>query len=97
MLDFRKDLVRMDKAKNFVSSAVAMEKEFKHLTPAGTHSFGWIAQDLNPDGAVGNAAIATAEKGARTAEHQADGFIALLRDMTRVQPVAASRGARSEG
>ena len=29
-----------------------------------------------------NAAIATAEKGAKTAEHQADGFIALLRDMT---------------
>jgi creatinine amidohydrolase len=82
MLDFRKDLVRMDKTKNFVSSAVAMEKEFRHLTPAGTHSFGWIAQDLNPDGAVGNAAIATAEKGARTAEHQAEGFIALLRDMT---------------
>jgi creatinine amidohydrolase len=82
MLEFRKDLVRMDKAKNFVSSAVGMEKEFKHLTPAGTHSFGWIAQDLNPDGAVGNAAIAAAEKGARTAEHQADGFIALLRDMT---------------
>jgi creatinine amidohydrolase len=82
MLEFRKDLVRMDKAKNFVSSAVGMEKEFKHLTPAGTHSFGWIAQDLNPDGAVGNAAIAAAEKGARTAEHQAGGFIALLRDMT---------------
>jgi creatinine amidohydrolase len=82
MLEFRNDLVRMDKAKNFVSSAVAMEKEFKYLTPAGTHSFGWIAQDLNPDGAVGNAAIATAEKGAKTAEHQADGFIDLLRDMT---------------
>ena len=31
--------------------------------PTGTHSFGWIAQDLNPDGAVGNASIATAEKG----------------------------------
>jgi creatinine amidohydrolase len=82
MLEFRKNLVRMDKAKNFVSSALAMEKEFKHLTQAGTHSFGWIAQDLNPDGAVGNATIATAEKGVRTAEHQADGFIALLRDMT---------------
>jgi creatinine amidohydrolase len=82
MLEFRKDLVRMDKAKNFLSSALAMENEFKHLTPAGTHSFGWIAQDLNPDGAVGNATIATAEKGVRTAEHQADGFIALLRDMT---------------
>ena len=84
MLEFRRDLVRMDKAKNFVSSAIAIEKEFKQLTPAGTHAFGWIAQDLNPDGAVGNAAIATAEKGARTAEHQADGFIDLLRDMTDV-------------
>jgi creatinine amidohydrolase len=82
MLEFRRDLVRMDKAKDFLSSAIAMEKEFKHLAPAGTHSFGWIAQDLNPDGAVGDASIATAEKGARTAEHQADGFIALLRDMT---------------
>jgi creatinine amidohydrolase len=82
MLEFRRDLVHMDKAKNFVSSAIAIEKEFKQLTPSGTHAFGWIAQDLNPDGAVGNAAIATSEKGARTAEHQADGFIDLLRDMT---------------
>ena len=73
----------MEKAKNFVSAGIAMEKEFKHLSAAGTHAFGWIAQDLNPDGAVGNASIATAEKGARTAEHQVDGFIALLRDMTR--------------
>ena len=96
MLDFRKDLVRMDKAKNFVSSAVAMEKEFKHLTPAGTHSFGWIAQDLNPDGAVGNASIATAEKGARTAEHQADGFIALLRDMTAFS-LSRLHAAQDEG
>ncbi len=38
MLDFRPDLVRMDKAKNFVSSAIAMEKEFKHLT-ADRHAF----------------------------------------------------------
>jgi creatinine amidohydrolase len=85
MLQFRNDLVRMDKAKDFVSSAIAMEKEFKHLSPTGTHSFGWIAQDLNPEGPVGNAAIATAEKGALTAAHQADGFIDLLRDMTRFE------------
>ena len=83
MLSFRRDLVRMDKTKDFVSSAVAMEKEFKHLSPAGTHGFGWIAQDLNSDGAVGNALLATAEKGASTAAHQADGFIDLLRDMTK--------------
>ena len=83
MLDFRQDLVRMDKAKNFVSTAVAMEKEFRHLSPTGTHSFGWIAQDLNPDGAVGDASIGTAEKGRATAIHQADGFVALLRDMMK--------------
>jgi creatinine amidohydrolase len=81
MLAFRRDLVRMDKAKNFVSSAIGMEQEFTHLSATGTHAFGWMAQDLNPDGAVGNAALATAEKGARTAAHQADGFIALLEDM----------------
>jgi creatinine amidohydrolase len=82
MLSFRRDLVRMDKTKDFVSSAIGMEKEFKQLSPAGTHGFGWIAQDLNSDGAVGNAALASADKGARTAAHQIDGFLELLRDMT---------------
>jgi len=82
MLSFRRDLVSMDKAKNFVSSAIAMEREFTHLGPTGTHAFGWIAQDLNAEGAVGDAGKAAAEKGKKTAEHQIDGFIALLRDMT---------------
>src|SRR5215469_12357387 len=49
----------------------------------GTHAFGWIAPDLNPDGAVGDASGGTAEKGRLTAEFQADGFIALLRDVAR--------------
>jgi creatinine amidohydrolase len=82
MLSFRGDLVHTGEAKNFISSAIAMEQEFTHLGPAGTHAFGWIAQDLNPDGAVGDARQATADKGKKTAEHQIDGFIALLRDMT---------------
>jgi creatinine amidohydrolase len=82
MLDFRPDLVSMADAKNFVSSAVAMEAEFKKLSADGTHAFGWIAQDLNAEGAVGDASKATAAKGRKTAEHQVDGFIALLRDMT---------------
>ena len=82
MLSFRRDLVSMDKTKNFVSSAIAMEKEFTHLGPTGSHAFGWIAQDLNTDGAVGDASKAAADKGQKTAEHQIAGFIALLRDMT---------------
>lgn len=82
MLSFRRDLVSMNRAKNFVSSAIVMEKEFSHLGPTGSHAFGWIAQDLNSDGAVGDASKATPEKGNGTAEHQIEGFIALLRDMT---------------
>jgi creatinine amidohydrolase len=83
MLDFRPELVRMDKAANFVSAAVAIEQEFKQLSADGTRAFGWIAQDLHPDGAVGNATLATADKGARTAEHQVAGFIELLHDVSR--------------
>lgn len=81
MLTFREDLVGMDRAKNFVSTAIAMEKEFGRLGPTGTHAFAWIAQDLNSEGAVGDASKATADKGRRTAEHQIEGFVSLLRDM----------------
>ena len=83
MLHFRPDLVDMTKAKLFPSRAAEIEKAFTHLRPIGTHAFGWMADDLNPDGAVGDASAATADKGRRTAEFQADGFIALLRDVAR--------------
>lgn len=82
MLSFRPELVSMNKAKNFVSAAAAMEQEFSHLGPTSSHAFGWIAQDLNADGAVGDASKATAEKGQETALYQVEGFIALLRDMS---------------
>jgi creatinine amidohydrolase len=83
MLHFRPDLVDMSKAKLFPSKAAAMEQDYQLLRPAGQHGFAWIAQDINPDGAVGDASLATAEKGRRTAEHQADAFITLLRDVAR--------------
>lgn len=83
MLHFRPDLVDMGKARLFPSSAAAMERDYTHLQPTGLHGFGWIAADINPDGAVGDASLATAEKGRLTAEHQADAFIALLRDVAR--------------
>jgi creatinine amidohydrolase len=81
MLHFRPDLVDMGKAENFVSSVARAEGEFALLRQTGTHAFAWIATDLNPHGVVGDASIATAEKGRLTAEHQADGFVRLLRDV----------------
>jgi creatinine amidohydrolase len=85
MLHFRPDLVDMGKADNFVSNVAKAEKEFALLRHTGTHAFAWIAGDLNPNGVVGDASIATAEKGRLTAEYQADGFISLLRDVRKAK------------
>jgi creatinine amidohydrolase len=85
MLHFRPDLVDMAKADNFVSNVARAEKEFSLLRHTGTHAFAWIASDLNPNGVVGDASIATAEKGRLTAEYQADGFINLLRDVRKAK------------
>lgn len=85
MLHFRPDLVRMEKAQNFLSASATAEAELDLLRPTGTHAFAWISSDLNPHGTVGDASIATAEKGAATAEHQARGFLRLLGDMRKAK------------
>ena len=82
-LHFRPDLVDMTKARNFPSIAVGMANEYTHLRPIGAHPFGWIAPDLNPNGAVGDASAASADKGRATAAHQADAFVTLLEDAAR--------------
>jgi creatinine amidohydrolase len=83
MLHFRPDLVRQEKRANFVPASVAIESEFSILRPIGASAFAWIAQDLHPEGAAGDATRATAEKGRLTAAHQAERFIELLGDVTR--------------
>lgn len=85
MLHFRPDLVDMGKARNFVSNVARAEKEFALLRQTGPHAFAWLAADLNPNGVVGDASVATPEKGRLTAEFQADGFITLLKDMHRAK------------
>ncbi|MGH6922596.1 MAG: creatininase family protein [Propylenella sp.] len=92
MLHFRPDLVDMGKARDFPSLARETEAKFRRLGPTGTHAFAWIARDLNPDGVVGDASRATAEKGKRIAEHQARGFVELLQDV-RAVPLARGFGA----
>ena len=85
MLHFRPDLVDMSKAENFVSNVARAESDFELLRHTGTHAFAWIATDLNPHGVVGDASIATRDKGRLTAEYQADGFIRLLRDVRKAE------------
>jgi len=76
MLTFQPHCVDMAAAADNRSSAQA-----GGISPIGPVSYGWIASDLNPVGTVGDASIATAQKGAATAAHQVAGFIALLRQV----------------
>jgi len=86
MLHLRPDLVNMELAEDFLSTQLDMIDEFRHLRGHGPVQFGWKAQDLNEAGTVGNASIATSEKGRLTVEHQARGFIELLDDVHRFDP-----------
>jgi creatinine amidohydrolase len=81
MLAFRPETARMEEARDFVSAAASMEREFKHLRATQPIGFGWMASDLNLSGAVGDAASATAAKGEACAEHGAAAFVELLREV----------------
>jgi creatinine amidohydrolase len=84
MLHFRPDLVDMAKAAPFKPSTVTMAEEgYAWLRPTGLHAMAWMAQDVNPSGAAGDASLATADKGKATAELQAKGFVELLADVAR--------------
>lgn len=66
---------------NFLSSATAMEQEFRWLSAQRPAPFAWQAQDLNPLGAVGDARQASADKGERLLDHGARAFCELLQDV----------------
>ncbi|MCU0904565.1 MAG: creatininase family protein [Tabrizicola sp.] len=74
LLHFRPDTVDMSAAQDFRSSA-----ETAPIPPIGAVAKGWISSDLNPFGVVGEAHLATAEKGRLTAEHYVADIVTLLR------------------
>jgi creatinine amidohydrolase len=83
MLAARPDLVRMDRAAPAESASVAMEREFKWLHTYRPAGFGWMTQDLHPSGAVGDATLATPEKGEAALAHGARAFVGLLGEVDR--------------
>ena len=74
VLAFRPDTVDMSRASDFRSSA-----ETSAISPIGGISYAWIASDLNPNGVVGQAHLATAEKGHATADKMVSDVLGLLR------------------
>ena len=91
LLHFRPELVHTDKLQDFPSVAQRDEQAYTYLRPTGMLSYAWIASDIHPLGAAGEASKATGEKGRVTVETAVDGFIALLREVERY-PLPGSAG-----
>lgn len=97
MLAVRPDLVRLEHARNFPSTARAMETEFSQLRATSPVGFGWMAEDLNAEGVVGDASAASAQKGEAALAFGAAEFIALLRDVDRFDVDALAPGPLGGG
>ena len=83
MLALNPELVEMKKAKKFTSQQSKLLKKNKYLHAYGRHAFGWKMQDLNPIGVVGNAKMASAEKGRKLIAHSVAGLVQLLKEVDK--------------
>jgi len=75
--------VRKGRIGTFASSAQAMASEFRWLSANRPAPFAWAAQDLNPQGAIGDATLASADKGKALIEFGARAFCQTLDDVNR--------------
>lgn len=86
MLYLRPELVQMDLAEDFPSLQELLAEDGQYLRAYGKVQFGWMAEDLNPAGVVGNAAEASPETGQAIAIHQAEAFATLCREVHGFTP-----------
>lgn len=94
MLAGRGDTVRMGQAEAAVPATIGMAQEFKWLGAFRPAGFGWMTQDLHPSGTVGDASLATAEKGKAALAHGAQSFVELLREVDRFDLARLKDGPR---
>jgi creatinine amidohydrolase len=83
MLHIAPHLVRLDRTRDFASSAEPWEAAHRGLQVEGETGIGWRAEDLNREGVTGDASSASAELGARLLEHFAARVAAVLEDLRR--------------
>ena len=84
MLALDPDNVDMDEATNFKPASMGLDQQYEHISLSGGAKPGWQAQDLHPQGACGNAAAATREKGEATLEHATTRLLDLLAEIERL-------------
>jgi creatinine amidohydrolase len=75
--------VRQDALADFPSAGRALAERGGVLGLDEAAGLSWMMQDVNPDGACGNATTATAAKGERLLDHWANRLVALLGEVAR--------------
>ena len=84
MLALAPHLVEMGRAADFTSTLRERAADYPVLGNGIAAKLGWQTQDLNPAGAIGNAAAASAAKGAAIIDFVADRMARLLREFDRM-------------
>lgn len=93
MLSLSPERVQMAAARDFASTSRQRAADYAILGNGRSAKLGWAMEDYNPEGAAGNAAAATAEKGLAVVEAAARQLAALLVEVSRL-PLTT---ARTEG
>ena len=84
--------VRREAMADFRPLSVAMEKDFRRLSTQRPAPFAWQTQDLHESGAVGNATLASAEKGEQLLDAGARAFCELLDDVDKFDVNRLAKG-----
>jgi creatinine amidohydrolase len=96
MLAAMPETVRMEKAHNAMPATIEMAREFKWLGAYRPAGFAWMTQDLHATGAIGDATLASAEKGEAALTRGAQAFVELLREVDRFDLARLREGPLGE-
>lgn len=91
MLHLAPQTVRMEHARDFHSTSQDRAARHALLGNGRSAKMGWAIEDYNVCGAVGNAAGATAERGAAMVQASARGLVQLLGEMHALAPDTVGR------
>lgn len=80
MLHLRPDLVRLEALNDFDGLPARLARENTVLGVEEPVGIGWMSQDLNPAGVVGNAAGGDPARGSRLLSPLAERLVKLLRE-----------------
>lgn len=86
MLALHPQRVRMDRAEDFRSTSEQRARDFSILGNGRSAKLAWQTQDLNPTGAVGNAAAATAADGQAVLDAAGRALARLLTEIDQLPP-----------